>query len=203
MTAVARLTLLIAIARTSREVDSTAEHCMSERSAGYRVTRSAVSKSVSTSDAAFSIRPSPDPCESGSFSRVSSPLRSFFAVSPCNPFQGCRPAQGFVPLRGVIDGVHLARELSGFPLRSVLRFSQPLDGLRHLRFCGLIASRSHVQGCSVQGFLPSRSRPDSSPGGAPVPLPSECSLTEVSCHTRPTRLRGLAPRPDAFRRVGV
>jgi hypothetical protein len=97
----------------------------------------------------------------------------------------------------------LARELSGIPLRSVLRFSQPLDGLRHLQLSGLIASRSHVQGCSVQGILPSRSRPGSSPGGAPMPLPPERSLTEASCHARTTRLRGLAPRLDAFLGVGV
>jgi len=202
MTAVARLTL-IAIARTSREVESTAEHCMSGRSTGYRVTRSAVLESVSSSNPASSIRPSPDPCEPGSFSRVSSPLRSFFAVSPCRPSQGSHPAEGFFPQRGIIEGVHLARELSGFPLRSVLRFSQPLDGLRHLRLSGLIASRSHVQGFSVQGFLPNRSRPDSSPGGAPMPLSPGCSLTEASCHTRTTRLRGLAPRSDAFLGVGV
>jgi hypothetical protein len=202
MTAVARLTL-IAIARTSRGVESTAERCMSSRPAGYRVTRSAVSESVSISDPASSVRPSPDPCEPGSFSRASSPLRSVFAVSPCHPSQGSHPAEGFVPIRGVLEGVNLARELSGFPLRSVLRFSQPLDGLRHLRLSGLIASRSHVQGCSVQGVLPNRSRPDSSPGRAPMPLSPERSLTEASCHARTTRLRGLAPRSDAFLRVGV
>jgi len=48
---------------------------------------------------------------------------------------------------------------SQLPLRSVLRFSQPLDGFRHLRLRGPITSRSHVQGSSVQGFLPSHSRP--------------------------------------------
>ena len=45
------------------------------------------------------------------------------------------------------------------PLRSALRFSQPLGGLLRRRFRGLVSSRSHVQGSSraVQGFLPIRS----------------------------------------------
>jgi hypothetical protein len=37
------------------------------------------------------------------------------------------------------------------PLRSVLRLSQPPDGLLHLRLRGFISPRSHVQ-----GFAPSR-----------------------------------------------
>jgi len=41
------------------------------------------------------------------------------------------------------------------PLRSVHRFSQPLDGLLRLRIRGLVSSRCHVQGSSsVQGLLP-------------------------------------------------
>jgi hypothetical protein len=87
----------------------------------------------------------------------------------------------------------LVRELPIFPLRSVLRFSQPPDGLLRFRLCGLIASRSHVQGSSVQGFLPIHSRSDSSPVRAPVPLSPEHSPTEAGCRARTPRLRGLAP----------
>lgn len=45
------------------------------------------------------------------------------------------------------------------PLRSALRFSQPLGGLLRRRFRGPVSSRCHVQGfmCAVQGLLPFRS----------------------------------------------
>jgi hypothetical protein len=80
------------------------------------------------------------------------------------------------------DGVHLARKLP-LPLCSVLRFSQPLDGLRHHRLCRLISSRSHVQGYSVQGFLPSRSRVNSSSTACPRAVTTH-PLTDVAigCH---------------------
>jgi hypothetical protein len=50
------------------------------------------------------------------------------------------------------------------PRRSVLRFSQPLDGFLHLRLRGLLSSRSHVQGfrsgvCSRPAAVPARRRP--------------------------------------------
>jgi len=68
-----------------------------------------------------------------------------------------------------IAGVH-SHGSYPLPLRSVLRFSQPLDGFLHHRPCGPVSSRSHVQGFSVQGFLPPRSRAGSSPVVAPLPL---------------------------------
>jgi hypothetical protein len=58
-------------------------------------------------------------------------------------------------------------------LRSVHRFSQPLDGFRHLS-----ASRAYYIPLPRPGFVPFRgalpghSRPDSSPGRAPLPLSS-------------------------------
>jgi hypothetical protein len=55
-------------------------------------------------------------------------------------------------------------------LCSVLRLSQPLDGLLRFRCCGLISSHCHYQGSSVQGFLPLRSPCSSSLLGAPMPL---------------------------------
>jgi hypothetical protein len=54
----------------------------------------------------FLDRPYSDPCESGSFSRVVSPLRSSFASPPGHPFQGSLSCQGFLPLRGISGGVH-------------------------------------------------------------------------------------------------
>jgi len=102
-------------------------------------------------------------------------------VLPVAPFRVDHFCQGFFPLRDVTDGVHLARKLP-LPLCSVLRFSQPLDGLRHHRLCRLISSRCHVQGYSVQGFLPSRSRVDSSPTTFPL------AVNHPTAHRRYHRL---------------
>jgi len=102
-------------------------------------------------------------------------------VLPVAPFRVDHFCQGFFPLRDVTDGVHLARKLP-LPLCSVLRFSQPLDGLRHHRLCRLISSRCHVQGYSVQGFLPSRSRVDSSPTTCPL------AVNHPAAHRRCHRL---------------
>jgi hypothetical protein len=175
---------------------------MPNRSAGYWVTHSTASKSVSTSDAAYSVRPSPDLAN-----RVHSLVsRLLFGVS--SPFllaTRLRAAvlPGFRPSSRHHRRCPLGAGALRLPLRSVHRFSQPLDGLRHLRLCGPIASRSHVQGSSVQGLLPSCSRPGSSPGGAPMPLSPKRSPAETDCHARTTRLRGLAPQLDAFLGVGV
>jgi hypothetical protein len=109
-------------------------------------------------------------------SRVHSlvPFLLFGASSPIlppSPFGAGCPAGASSLFAASTEGVHSTRELPGLSLRSALRLSQPLDGLLHLRLHGLISSRSHVQGCySVQGFLPIRSRPDSSPGDASMPF---------------------------------
>jgi len=87
-----------------------------------------------------------------------------------------------LPRRPRAPGEHL------LPIRSVPGLSQPLDGLLRLRFCGLIASRYHVQGSStVQGFLPARSLPGSSPVRASVTLPPSCSPASRLPH------RGASP----------
>jgi len=53
-----------------------------------------------------------------------------------------------------------------------------------------------------RGFSPTRSRPDSSSGRAPMSLPPSRSPDFSGCHVGASRLRGLAPRVDAFRRFG-
>jgi hypothetical protein len=77
------------------------------------------------------------------------------------------------------------------PLRSVLRFSQPLDGFLHLRLHGLVSSRSHVQGFrtgvwSRPAAVPARRRPlppcTSSPPRSPVArLPCDCACASRPC----------------------
>jgi len=102
---------------------------------------------------ACSNRPSAESCESVSFPRVASPLRSFFVSPPCCSFRSCRPAGG----SSLFAASPMASTVAGLPrrpLRSVLRFSQPLDGFRHHRLRGLIASRGHVQGSRRSGDSP-------------------------------------------------
>jgi len=101
-----------------------------------------------------------------------SPLRSVFACPPDPSFQRSLSCQGFVPLRGVTERCPLGAGALRLPLCSVLRLSQPLDGLRHLpasRACCIPQPRP---GFPVQGFLPVHSRTDSSPARAPVSFPS-------------------------------
>jgi hypothetical protein len=111
----------------------------------------------------LSVRPSPGTLRLRVHSLV---RRVLFGVSSASSRAGrFRPAlscQGFFPLRGTTGGVPFSVfafrlvPSAGLPdpRGSVLRLSQPLDGLLRLRFRGLVSSRSHVQGSSVQGFLP-------------------------------------------------
>jgi hypothetical protein len=131
---------------------------MSTRPAGYWVTRSALSGAVSITRNASPNRPSADSLEPASFPPVASPLRSFFVRPPRRSFRSRRPAR--VP--SLFAAPPMASTLAGLPnlpLRSVPRFSQPLDGFRHPRFRGPIASRSHVQGSPFRGFSRSTAAP--------------------------------------------
>jgi len=98
-------------------------------------------------------------------------------------------------------------------LRSVLRFSQPRDGLFRFRVCGLVASRYHLQGSVRPGVSP-----DSQPGltrRQSVPPCRCCPPTDrlplhprrdpALCgrHLGADRLRGFAPRTEAFFEAGV
>jgi len=130
-----------------------------------------------------------------------SPLRSVFACPPDPSFQRSLSCQGFVPLRGVTEGVHLARELSDshyVPSSGFLGLSTVCATFRRR---GLVASRSHVQGFPSRGF----SRPTAElTRRQPVPPCRfrRCARRLAGCHASTVRLRGLAPWTDAFRRVG-
>jgi len=123
-----------------------------------------------------------------------------------------RPAGGLSPPRGMTNSVHLPDGPCGFSgcarfpasRGSVLRLSQPLDGFGRHWHRGLVSSRSHVQGSSVQGLLPRRSLADSSPARASLSLspgcspasrlPHPCASTARLCSTSRCvpRKRGLA-----------
>jgi len=186
----------------SREVDQTTGLCMSVRYAGCWVTCNTRPGSVSISHRGSVDRPSSDSLESGSFPRAVSPLRSFFASPRGSSFQSRLSCQGFVPLRDVTRRCPLGAGALRLPLSSVLRFSQPLDGLRHLPACGLIASHSHVQGLPFRGF----SRPTAVLARRQAMPPCRyhsSARRHAGCHIRMDRLRGFDPWSEAFLEVGV
>jgi len=172
--------------RTSRGVELAMEHCLPT---GPRFIWASPwrrrARLVSSAAPRLSGRPSPAPFEAGSFSCACSLLRSLFACLPGHFFRGDAVLPGvLVALFAALTmGVHL-RGKSRSPLRSALGFSQPLGGLLHPLLCGLVSSRSHVQGSSVQGFLPLRSSSGSSPAPASMPF-AECALTGCPAATRP------------------
>jgi hypothetical protein len=108
-----------------------------------------------------------------------------------------RPAVGFLPSSRRPRRCPLVAGAPNRPLRSVPRFLQPLDGLLHLRLCGLISSRCHVQGSPFRGFsrpaaVPTRRRPF-------PPCPCRARAHRLpGCHALAPELRGLAPQVDAF-----
>jgi hypothetical protein len=160
----------------------------------------------------FSTHRSPDPIKDRahpSTRRSSSELLR----SGSSPFILRRTAR--LPLGSVPSSRHhrkaatFFREASRAPLRSVLRFSQPLDGFFCSPACELVSSRNHVQGSSsFRGFSPDVAVPSSSEGASSLPLLHRRSPTrsdfrrlELSSTYDASRLRGLHPRQAAFTRV--
>jgi len=198
----------------SHGVRRTAERCMP---AGSRWigSRDAASKSVSVLDDGCSDRPSPDPFGSGSFSRALRPLRSSFSGSPGHPgrsvtrvpsLAGDRSCQDFVPHRDIAGCVHdpLARH-AGVPGPASFRprvFSTPrrLSPPPVSRACFIPPPRPGF--CSVQGILPIRSGPSAHRRGLPPCRSDSRAHRQAGCHARARRLRGIAPRIDAFRESG-
>jgi len=132
--------------------------------------------------------------------------------SAAHPFRGKQSYLGFSPLRGITlarplhtnagISVHEAFQAS---LSSVHRFSQPLDGLlRALASQAYFILQPRLGFLPVQGLLPFFSRPSSSLGcflhAVQIPLahrPKPVAENEIR------RLRGLAPKKDAFLQFGV
>jgi len=110
-------------------------------------------------------RPSPGSVRPGFIlpcsARSSEFLRSRSRASSLDSALFCRVSVPFIAVSPVAS---TCAGHPNLPLRSALRLSQPLDGFLRFRLRGLISSRDHVQGFSVQGFLPTRSHPGSSTG---------------------------------------
>jgi len=172
---------------TSREVELAAERCVSARSAGYWVTRSAWPRLFPSRHQACSTDRPPTLSN-----RVHSlvPLLLFGVSSPlllARPFGLACPAGGFVPLRDITARCPLARKLPEPPLWSVHRFSQPLDGLRHLA-----ASRAYCIPQPRPGFQSSIDAP------APLPMLVHRELIAVQgvlpIRSRTRLIAGPCPR---------
>jgi hypothetical protein len=95
---------------------------------------------------------------------VSSPASR---VPPCGVTPSCR---GFLPSSRRYPVESTCAGYPSLPLCSVLRFSQPLDGLLHHRHRGLVSSRSHVQGSPSRGFSRSAASPSRRRRLPPCPL---------------------------------
>jgi hypothetical protein len=153
-------------------------------------------------------RPSPGNYSSpGSSFSPDSPLQSSFAPHfRTTPFGMALTALGFRPSSRHHCGASTCARASRASLRSVLRRSQPLDGLLRAATHELVSSRNRVQGSlSFRGFflsaavLPRRKDP------APLPLAPQRSPSSHAfargpdVHTTGRRLRGFDPHEDAFR----
>jgi hypothetical protein len=112
---------------------------------------------------------------------------------------------GFQPSSRHHNCTVTSRRTSQVPLRSVLRFSQPLDGLpraKALQAYFILQPRSGFM--PVQGLLPLCSHPSSSEGVCPhavstTPLTSRSQLPR----TKPIDFEALIHRVGAFLRSGV
>jgi hypothetical protein len=157
---------------------------------------------ISDVDVRFLVRPSPDSRESGSVSRAGAPLRSSFAVPPGALAErlSCR---GSRPSSRHHRRCPLVAQDPNLALRSVLRLSQPLDGLLHLP-----ASWACFIPQPRPGFSPFRdfsriaavlTRHQALPPCRCLPF----AHRQAGCHERPIRLRGFPPRFGAFLGSGV
>jgi hypothetical protein len=163
--------------------------------------------------ATSSIRRSLDPIRIELILPRATPLQSPFVRaprrSPCD-------ARLHLPLGFVPSSRHHSRAATNLrgashaPLRSVLRLSQPLDGLFRARACGLIPSRSHVQGpLSFRGFSPVAATHSHRMEPASLPLfhRRSCSRSDFRRLTHKStreasRLRGFHLRQAAFLESG-
>jgi len=131
-----------------------------------------------------------------SSSLVVSPLQSSFAHLPPRPFGWAPPAWVRVALFAALPESSTARRDASLASFRPQVFSTsrrfPPPPVREL----FDLARSHVQGSSVQGFLPIHSLASSSLVRAPMKLAPVSSLavtSTASCHLRSPLLRGLAP----------
>jgi len=117
------------------------------------------------------------------------------------PF-GRGACQGSFPRHDITRARPPVARAPGAPLRSVLRRSQPLDGLLRVRASRLVSSSSRVQGLSaVQGLLSPRSAPLSSSVASPLPLTARALVSDLAIrrpHPEGLGFEAFRPREGAF-----
>jgi len=128
----------------------------------------------------------------------------FLRRSSSPALSGRHVLPGFLPSTRRHRRCPLVAGARPLPLRSVLRFSQPLDGFLHLpalRACCIPQPRPgfHRSGASP---IPQPSRLVAGPC-LPAVVVSLLTSASAGCHNEAPRLRGFAPRSDAFLEVGV
>jgi hypothetical protein len=116
------------------------------------------------------------------------------------PFGNELAYQGFGPPRGTTVSRPPLQGHPKPPLRSVLRLSQPLDGLLRETSHRLVSSGSHVQGSHpFRGFSPRAAFLPSSGRAAPLSFPAPVLAgSETGCRPNAPRLRGLSPHEVAL-----
>jgi len=150
----------------------------------------------------FQIRPSPDPFESGSFSRVRTPLRSSFASLPAAPSEAARTARvSSLTATSPKVSTHAGHPNSRYgPSSGFLNLSTAFSTFG---FAGLLhpaaTPRVHspFRGFSRPAVVPARRR------SVPPCRSDPTAHRHAGCHDRAPRLRGFTPRCDAFLGVGV
>jgi len=143
---------------------------------------------------------------SGSFSREAMPLQSSYNVNRRSlTFRRKAAYLGFQSSSRHHQSTVTRRRTSQVPLRSVLRFSQPLDGLpraKALRAYFIPQPRSGF--APVQGLPPLCSHPSSSEGACPhVVSATSTHRPKPAAVNEANRLRGFDPQREPFLRIGV
>jgi hypothetical protein len=146
-----------------------------------------------------SVTMSSDPSSALLLLRVPSPHalpRSAFTPSSVLSDRAHLPP-GFVPLRDFTCTQPLARKAPSLTLWSVLRLSQPLDGLIRTHARGLVSSRCHVQGYARSRTSLSTQPPCLVDRSLP---PCRSSMHRSRACARAHDTRTSAPRPLSARR---
>lgn len=128
------------------------------------------------------------------------PLQSSFASRPRAPFDGRWPTRGFGPHRDIHKTRLLTVEDPKPPLRSVLRLSQPLDGLLRvscLQAYLILQPRPGLIACPGTSLLVQRLSPSGERGPLVVSSSSTRQPKLVATLERP-RLRGFLPHEAAL-----
>jgi hypothetical protein len=119
------------------------------------------------------------------------PPQSSFDSATARTFRRKRYLPGVCALFAISQQCVHSRGGSRVPASSVLRQSQPLDGLLRSAARRLVSSDNRVQDCPVQGFGHSTQDPTSSAGLSPLPFRPKHSPTNRCPRSTPADFEDL------------